>query len=123
MALTKVVQDKYILEDCPGLVLPLVVERRKDTIPTFTRKGFLIGSMILRWQMKVSRLPGLARVAAFLTQMGEARLASTCLHESQWGCFSPGGRAVFERRSFVAILMRPYFWYLAASEAKLPGWQ
>jgi hypothetical protein len=38
MVLNKAVQDKYNLEDCPGLVLPLVLERRKDTISTFTKK-------------------------------------------------------------------------------------
>jgi hypothetical protein len=29
------------LEDCPGLVLPLVLERRKDSIP-FTEEGVLV---------------------------------------------------------------------------------
>jgi hypothetical protein len=38
MVLNKAVQDKYNLEDCPGLVLPLVLERRKDIIHTLTKK-------------------------------------------------------------------------------------
>jgi hypothetical protein len=38
---TKVVQDKYNLEDCPALVIPLVLWRRKDTTPTFTKKRCL----------------------------------------------------------------------------------
>jgi hypothetical protein len=41
MVLNKAVQDKYNHKDCPGLVLPLVLERRKDTIPTFTKKRCL----------------------------------------------------------------------------------
>lgn len=48
IVLTKVVQDKYNLEDCPGLVLPLVLERRKIQFLLSRRKGVLIGSMILR---------------------------------------------------------------------------
>jgi len=41
MVLNKAVQDNYNLEDCPGLVLPLVLERRKGTISTFTKKRHL----------------------------------------------------------------------------------
>jgi hypothetical protein len=41
MVLNNAVQDKYNLEDCPSLVPPLVLERRKDTISTFTKKGCL----------------------------------------------------------------------------------
>jgi hypothetical protein len=74
--LTKAVQDKYNLGDCPGLVLSLVLERRKIQFLLSLRKGALIGSMI-------SCPPDPARGATSLTQMEEAMLASLCLREDQ----------------------------------------
>ena len=38
MVLNKAFQEKYSFSDCPGLVLPLVIQRRRDTVSTFVHK-------------------------------------------------------------------------------------
>ena len=48
MVLNKAVRDKHNLEDCPGLVLSLVLREEKIQFLLPRREGVLIGRMILR---------------------------------------------------------------------------